>query len=269
MSTEPVTLRQLQLAELEIMREFQRVCMENSLRYYVLGGTLLGAVRHQAFIPWDDDVDVGMPRPDYERLSAIADRVFADGYALQSRLTEPAYPFMFAKLLDTRTHLVDRATAGLAIRHCVSIDVFPLDGTPERGTARKVHQWALRWCKLRLGAEFPRGRLGGYLARASRLAPRSWAAGLSERFARRYPYDRSATVVNPGGAWGYERESVSRSWFGEGAALPFEGLTVIGPKEWGLYLTHIYGDFMRLPPEEQRTSTHTFTGVTLRGAADR
>jgi lipopolysaccharide cholinephosphotransferase len=268
MSSSP-TLRQLQLAELDILRAFTRLCDGEGLRYFLVGGTLLGAVRHGGFIPWDDDVDVAMPRPDYERLSASLGASGDDRYALQTYRTEASCPYVFAKLMRDGTSLRERETEHLPIRHLVSIDVFPLDGAPAGRLPRLVHAWVHRFCRLRIKADT---RLTGpkrLLARLISLAPRSWAIGLLEWFARRYPYDKSPYVVTPGGAWGYARESAPRSWFGEGVRVTFEGEQLVAPRGWDHYLTQMYGDYHLPPPLEARNSGHELTQVELDAAPGR
>ena len=98
-------LRDLQLVELEILREFVRVCEAHGLRYYLAYGTLLGAVLHRGFIPWDDDIDVTMPRPDYERFARICASELRPGFTWQSYRTDRHYPFLFGKLLKDGTVL--------------------------------------------------------------------------------------------------------------------------------------------------------------------
>jgi lipopolysaccharide cholinephosphotransferase len=255
--------RQLQLTELGIFKEFQRICERHSLTYYLLGGSLLGAVRHGGFIPWDDDIDVGMPRPNYERFASLCDTELGSQFAWQTYRTEPRYPFIFGKLLRNDTLLHDRITQHLPIRHCVSIDVFALDGIPRRAVSRGLHKWTIKLCKLKLGSGMRSRGPKRALAMATRVIPRAWAIAVCEMLARRFPYDDSQIVANLGGAYGYRREAVPKEWLGEGAKLQFEDVKAFGPKEWDKYLTHIYGDYMRLPPEGKRKSDHDLTSVSL------
>src|SRR5450759_3578143 len=104
-TNEVPTTRQLQLIELGIFKEFQRICERHSLTYYLLGGSLLGAVRHGGFIPWDDDIDIGMPREDYEKFKKIANEKFNDRYLFLSEDT-PGYKKAFSVIRDTSTKIV-------------------------------------------------------------------------------------------------------------------------------------------------------------------
>lgn len=256
-------LRRVQLIELEILGELARRCEAESLRWFVIGGTLLGAARHRGFIPWDDDIDIGMPRPDYERFAAHA-RADADGrYAWQSSETDPAYPFMFGKLLRSGTHVVEPAVAHLPIRHAVYIDVFPLDGAPGSRIGRRVHALAFKLAVTALGARIQRSGPRRVLAYVLRVVPRSWAAGVIGFLADRFGYDASPNVVNASGAWGYARECHPRNRMEPSTTLEFEGMTVPVPGDWQAYLTQVYGDYTELPPLEQQRPRHALMVVTL------
>ena len=258
-----VRLRQLQLAELGIFMEIKRLCELNSLRYYLLGGSVLGAVRHKGFIPWDDDMDVAMPRPDYERFASICATQLDEHFWWQSYRTEDHYPLVFGKLLRCGTTLLQQPTQHLPFRHSVNVDVFPLDGIPQSRLTRLVHRNALKLCEMRLSSDIRRSGLKRFPVALTRVIPRRLAIALFEILAPRFDYDSSRAVVNHGGAWGYDREAVPREWFGDGEELEFEGLAVRCPKEWDAYLTHVYGDYMTPPPEKERRSHHELTSLRL------
>jgi lipopolysaccharide cholinephosphotransferase len=256
-------LRRMQLIELEILQELARRCESASLRWFVIGGTLLGAARHGGFIPWDDDIDVGMPRPDYERFDVLCRRSPDTRFAWQSSGTDPAYPFLYGKLLLVGTRVEEAPLAGLPIRLGVSIDVFPLDGAPGSGPGRWVHALAYKAAATALGARIRRAGIRRYVAYPMRALPRSWAIGLVGLLARRFTYDGSTYVVNAGGAWGYGRECQPRRRLEPPATLEFEGMRVPVPGRWHEYLAQIYGDYMRLPPPDERHPRHEVTVLSL------
>jgi len=135
----------LKAIELDIFKAFLKVCKENDLRYFLAGGTLLGAVRHKGFIPWDDDMDVLMPRKDYDRFLEIGQSLLPPEYFLQTRQTDREYPCNFAKIRDSRTTFVEKSLKDRVINHGVYIDIFPLDYFPQSPV---VQQWKLFWWKL-------------------------------------------------------------------------------------------------------------------------
>jgi lipopolysaccharide cholinephosphotransferase len=249
-------LRALQLQELELLRELARRCEAASLRWYVLGGTLIGAARHGGFVPWDDDVDVGMPRPDYDRFEALSATEIDPRFGWQSAATEAAWPFAYGKLLLAGSDIVDPSTAHLPIRRGAFIDIFPLDGAPAPGPGRWVHRLGLKLAVTALGSRLRRRGPRSVAALPLRLVPRGLSLAVLAALARRHPFDASPFAVNAGGAWGYTRECQPIATFEPAARLAFEGLEVLAPARWYSYLAGIYGDWERLPPDADRMPRH-------------
>lgn len=127
-------MNDLQKCQLEILKEFIRVCTKHHLQYYLVGGTCLGAVRHQGFIPWDDDIDVAMPRKDYDLFITMQDQM-KPPYFIQTYRSDPNYIYNYAKVRDSSTTFIENYFACHQINHGVWIDVFPLDGISERDEA--------------------------------------------------------------------------------------------------------------------------------------
>jgi lipopolysaccharide cholinephosphotransferase len=259
-------LRKLQLVELDILREFVRVCEAHGLRYYLAYGTLLGAVRHRGFIPWDDDVDVTMPRSDYVRLAKLCAAELGPELIWQSYLTDEHYPHLFGKLLMSGTVLQQSPAGHMPFRQAVYIDVFPLDGGARSWWAKVLQRLTIRVCRLRLGADFKRRRVKRILAQTTRVIPRRWAIAAFETMTRAFPADGSRGWISAGGPYGYHRESFPTEWFGLGATQLFEGDPMIGPTAADEYLTHLYGEYMTLPPITARVSHHGVTKVDLAAA---
>lgn len=251
-----LSLEEIQQAELEILREFDRICREEGLRYSLVGGTLLGAVRHKGFIPWDDDIDVAMPRPDYERFRKLT---FDGTYALKGFPDEEDEDTLFSKFVDTSIRVKETF---LKNDLHLWIDVFPIDGLPsdEREVAR-IYAKANRCRRLVLAscADLSRGRtrmrrvaknvlhaLDGVFA----IGKRSGSA--LQCLAKRYSYDASPHVGCI--VWGLygAGERLPADAFSHMVEMEFEGELFPAMHCWDEYLSGIYGDYLQLPPEDQR-----------------
>lgn len=130
-------IRELQLRILETLKAVDNVCREHNLRYYIWAGTMIGAVRHKGFIPWDDDLDIAMPRPDYDRLIEHAAEWLPKPYEMVCAENDGVYPLPFAKIQNADTTLIERMH--LKYLGGIYLDVFPIDGVPEGAVARKLH----------------------------------------------------------------------------------------------------------------------------------
>lgn len=242
--------------QLGILGYFMQLAEQYQLRYFVTGGTLLGAVRHEGFIPWDDDVDVAMPRPDFERLAALMRGQASVDHTWSDWRTNSDYPFAYAKLGLVGTEYSEYRTEHLSMPHTVAIDIFPFDGVPSNKALRVLHRMACRVLQLRIGSGSRRPWMRAALVRLLTVLPRAWAVRSYERVVTSVPYDSSTLVANVAGLSGYTRNVMPRSWFAEVAYLPFEGLQVAAPAGWHQYLEQIYRDYMSLPPESKRHSLH-------------
>lgn len=259
-------LKKLKLIEMDMLCVFIDVCQKLNLRYYLLGGTLLGAVRHKGFIPWDDDIDVGMPRGDYEIFLEKAQSLLPAYLFLQSLHSEPAYPMCFAKLRNNETTFIESSIHHMKINHGVYIDIFPLDYYPDN--EQKQLQFN------RKNADYIR-RISMTFHTAERKALKTHLKSLLIKL--RYPslektvrkrealyrsVPPSTKLANYGGAWG-EKEIMPADWYGEGTTLIFEGLEVSAPAKYHEWLTQVYGDYMQLPPEEKRVGHHYVDVIDL------
>lgn len=133
-------LRKLQLSELDILKKFHEVCEKHNLTYYLTGGTLLGAVRHKGFIPWDDDIDVVMPYDDYKKLCKLPSEVFGEEFFLQNADTDVQYPLLFSKLRKNNTHAEEIDFKNLSLHKGHFIDVFSMYHT-------STNRWQSFWKK--------------------------------------------------------------------------------------------------------------------------
>lgn len=249
-------LRQLQLAELEILKEFVRICEEHGLRYYLVGGTLLGAVRHKGFIPWDDDIDVAMPREDYDRFAKIAPQELGSQYFYQCPDTDPYYFLTYAKVRKNGTAVYEERFKKAKFHKGIFIDIFPLDFCPRPGLICHLLFNVLAVMNYRgqvdSGETYePYKEISGKIGyTVLRLFSPKGLVRMRKRLLRLSKrLSQGAYVASYSGAYGYHREVFPAMWFVEGADVLFEGKTYKGPTEVNRELEQIFGEnFMEFPP---------------------
>ena len=262
-------LRALQLTELEIMRLFVKLCEQHRLRYYIVGGTMLGAMRHKGFIPWDDDMDVGMPRPDYERFREIAPLELPEGYAYLNFRDNPEHKRFFSRLVDKRVHVMN-ASASKLLQEEAWIDIFPLDGMPGNALRRKWHFWHMTLWRLlfhasvfeqtvnlmRPGRPWYQKLAIRFLAvtKLGQKADTVKIGGRIDKLLKKYPYDESPWVTLLFSSY-LMKETVSKAVIGEGRFYPFEDMQLRGFAKAEEYLTQVYGDW-RTPPKGEDKDKH-------------
>lgn len=257
----------LRAAQLELLAEFDRVCTAHGLEYFALYGTALGAWRHNGFIPWDDDLDLGMLRPEYDRLTEIVGSELGEGFMFQTVDTDPYYGCMFGKLRKEGTRCVDKISLGSRQQGGIFIDVFPLDA---RATGRLAsrEQRVMRYIGFRLlylkaGYHLPM-RKDSILARvaqvvvrgAVRVLPRRAIIALTMRHARLGRTESPDQYVSLFGAYFYDRDTVEAEWIHPLRELRFEDRTIPVFADVESYLAQIYGDYAQPPSVEQRIGHH-------------
>lgn len=261
------TLRKLQLLELKIALEIKRVCEKNGLRFFLTGGTLLGAVRHGGFIPWDDDMDISFSRSDYDAFTAACKTDLGPEFLLQTWDTDPSYPFPAGKIRLKGTHAQERFSAE-GNENGIYVDIFPFDNVPDGAWAYRLQSWRyylgkrLLWMKKGYGrciaGESIAKKFKYHLA-AVLVAPLPYARlkRWMDRAMRRYDNEPTRLAIVPG-VYSFSRETIDRSWLDDLAPVSFEGHTFPAFRRKEEYLRKVYGDYMRLPPEDQRAG-HEFT----------
>ena len=254
-------LADIKQVEKGLLREFDTICSKNSLYYTLCGGTMLGSIRHQGFIPWDDDIDVFMPRPDYERLlNGDVDLTFLPEYVKIVSYKDGSSNFPFMKLVDTRTDIsVDYYDDRYNVRH-IWIDILPMDGNsddPEKCAAacRKSH--ILRHALLLKMSQKGEGksRLKAALKPFAKVAllpiPMHTLCRMIDDVSKSFPFDEGKTVCCI--MWGCgPREKIDRKQYMTPVWKEFEGDLYPVPSNYVEYLTNLYGDYMQLPPVEKR-----------------
>lgn len=251
--------KKIHLRLLLIMKELHRICVDNNITYYVYYGTALGAKRHKGFIPWDDDVDIGMPRPDYEKFCALADNCFPDFIERRYFKTVKNSPFHFVKLIDNRTTLIEQNYKNYL--EGLYIDVFPIDGVGKYNILDKIkcrYIWNVhRMIIYRCSTEKKNSLIKNIIASICRKMDLNKLHNILEKALISTSYESSEYVTNYLGGL-KTNDIVPRHVLGKPQLMTFEDAELYAPEKINEYLTKLYGDYMELPPENQRVFKHNY-----------
>ena len=263
-------LAELQRASLEMAKYFRDFCQEHGLLFYLCGGCCIGAVRHKGFIPWDDDVDVFMPRDDYERFRELWPRE-ADTvrYPLVESDEHLVNGEIFATIRDTQTTFVKTRQEGLDMPHGIVLDVIPLDGCPEGSARKKQKLWASVYSLFR-SQVIPETH-GGLLASGSKVlldiirSPhgryKMWRK--AEREMTQYRIEDCEKITELVTGPRYMQNEFPKEIFASAVMVPFEDTEMPIPVGYDTYLRTVFGDYMQLPPEDQRRPHHDVVFMDL------
>lgn len=266
-------LRELQLFEYDILKNFVAICTRNRLQYFLAEGTLLGAVRHHGFIPWDDDVDVCMPRGDFEKFTEIAPSEIPDGYTCCLQNDTGIWGTL--RIADTN-HKICRKLNEQELELFVSVDVFPLDGFPKNSFEQKFHWLSIffQYCMFRYARieRIDRKKKRGLCSRLAIMLASAIPVGklLDEQtelrhltdVLKKYSFSNSEAVINFYSEYGKKTVAVPKtvmpkSFFGDGKVTMFESEEFCIPSMAEKILEKEYGDYMTPPPLEERKAKHS------------
>ncbi|MCL2024063.1 MAG: LicD family protein [Oscillospiraceae bacterium] len=261
-------LAELHTCEVEIMREIERICREENIRYYMYGGTLLGAIRHKGFIPWDDDVDLVMSRAEYDRFAKACKKKLGKDYFYQTCFTDPEFPMPFAKVRKNNTRITEDKWLERNMHNGCFVDILPLDYFPKSEFLGKLYLQIYH--TLHQACAFKRCQSSNPLAhiafRYIKKRGHKYAYKLRDRFLR---------FVNAHGSKDYYcsfgshykpmiRRRLDSAWFGEPVYMDFEGESFPAPGHWQGYIHHLFGEnYMELPPIEDRYCHSDFGRVVI------
>lgn len=252
-----ITTEELKAIQLDILQKVADFCDKNGLRYFLCGGTLIGAIRHKGYIPWDDDIDIAMPRPDYDQFIRTFNQPDSY-YQVSSLANDPLYALPYAKVYDNRTILRQLQYPG--DKFGVNIDVFPADGVKDAAQIYKI---------MRLRKYLNTKRANYYKRTLSKIIINTFGKILLFPFSARKiaswidnetrkcafgSVPKAGVIANPYGPC----EMVDKSVFDSDVYQEFEGRKFRVPIGFDTWLRSIYGDYMQLPPEEHRVPHHTF-----------
>lgn len=264
-------IQEIHRLQVNMIKQLHEVCIANGIRYTVLCGSLLGAVRHKGFIPWDDDMDIALLRDDYEKLLQVLKEKPITGCFLQDHTTDPHHCQPYAKLLKEDTVYIERMQKESKGRNGIFIDIFPLDliEAPGKKTVefrRIVSRFITFAVWHKEGCHMERkGFKKGINVIAAVLSV------LPKRFLLKI---QRCLVVRPHPEWLYAASMFSSNYhtgklyfkttdFDNLIQLPFEDTVVNAPENWEENLTRLYKNYMQLPPEDKRNSGHDVIRVEL------
>lgn len=261
-------LRELQLVDLALFNKFSKFCEENNIKYFALGGTLLGAVRHKGFIPWDDDMDLGIPREDYEKLLLLCSKEKVN-FELHTYKNDANYYRYFARVEDSSIK-IKRTDNRIEEISSAWIDIFPLDGMPNNFVLRKVWKYYLLYRRARYKLSCfdkavnvnKKGRpfIERVLVKVGRIIPTQKLLNTKkelmklDKALKRFPYSKSDYLVNAMGAYKFN-EMFHKKVYGDGRWYDFENTKIWGPEDYDTVCRQLYGDYM-LPPREEDRNHH-------------
>lgn len=256
--------------EIDMMLEIKRICEKHNIKYFLVGGSLLGAVRHKGFIPWDDDLDFGMLREDFEKFKRVAPQELNPRYAYQSYQTEPNSHYIFDKIRLRDTFFTTKFSNRFEIENGLFIDILIYDRTAKSERAQKRHINALRrWTRIMniRWVNVPRKNVA-YKASVimlpfMRLVPMKLYHMLFDTMLKWYKNSDSPWVID-GVGQNIEKGAFPIEWLEETVDAPFENTTFPIPKGYDEYLRHWYGNnYMSLLPISSRSSGHILNRIDL------
>ena len=262
-----ITIQQLKELLLQVMDAIDKYCRHNEIRYFITAGTLIGALRHKGYIPWDDDIDIVMLRDDYEKFISRFN-AYSERYKVYSIETDANCHYAYAKVYDSNTVFIEghEDMGGKVIG--VNVDVFPLDYvTDDYNDAIRLKNQIKPYDNIVTVKHIAKKDRGLFknvslfiLKAVCAFVPYSWCIKRIDRMARKFEKNtNSRYVVNAVIYAKGEREILEREWFKDSMEVPFENRKYLAPIGADQYMRRLFGDYMRLPPEDKRISHHSFT----------
>lgn len=262
------TIDKIHKENLKLFKEFVKICEAYNLTYYVIGGTFLGAIRHKGFIPWDDDMDIALPRKDFNILMEIANKNLPKNMELISFKNNTYNRYYLPKIINKNIKIHEKRTEHKNGEINVFIDIFPIDGTPNNLFLRKIYYLRVLWYRMLIAWFYideidknkKRKKYEKLLIKIGTCFPTKKVIKINKIFSKldkllqKNTYENSNNVGTIMGAY-KTREIVPKEYFGTPVKYDFEGISVFGPEKYHEYLTHIYGDYMT-PPKNKLENQH-------------
>ncbi len=257
-------LRRIQLLQVRILEEVDRICRKKKLKYYIIAGTLLGAVRHGGFIPWDSDIDIAMFRDDYEKFVREGNEIIDKRFFIQSDYSDKHHRYAFAKVRVNETKFIEKGNKMKDSHYGFYLDIFVLDDIKSQPSKMDYFNAKLLKLFMRIKA-FRSGQI--HSTKVFRTAIAVIGAGMTFFLSRRTinnMINRIMTkdnnkgyglVTNYCSRYGILKQTMPKEVYGEPVEIEFEGRKFLAPNKYLNWLERIYGDYMKLPPPEKRRMT--------------
>ncbi len=260
-------LKQIQAIQQDLIQEVARICRKCGIHFNMVGGTMLGAIRHKGYIPWDDDADIGFLRTEYEKFrEACKSELNHEKYYMQDLRDTEGYRWGYGKLRRKNTEFIRLNQEFMPYGQGISIDLMPFDNVPDSFLARRIHFFRcflyrkLFWSEV--GSRSEKNVWIRILYKGLRLIPMKWVVKSYQRFIdsgqkKKTQLVRILTFPTPKKVYGYERR-----WYTQLQPYPFGEMMLPGAKDYDGYLQVKYGNYMELPPIEKR-KTHPVSKLKL------
>lgn len=253
-------LAKMHQVHLSLADELRRICEKYDIKYFMLAGTLLGAIRHKGFIPWDDDMDFGMFRPDFEKFLKVADHELnKEKYYLQTDRKEKYYTFNFVKIRLNGTKVLEDFSSHVDVNQGIYIDIFPLDSISDNRLEALIQYdffWYYRnllWVKCGYGSKQRESKISFKIARIlSHFYSIGTLKKCKNKIITKYMGKQTKKVVTSDGNYGLKKETIDADLMNEIIMYKFEDREYPGFRDYDRYLSYFYGDYMKLPPIEKR-----------------
>lgn len=259
---------------LDLLITFHQFCESHKLKYYIIGGTLLGAVRHKGFIPWDVDADVAMPREDYEKMLSLVSE-FPQDYFIQNINTEKHFHTPKTKIIVNGAKKDNPDNYLASSRTGLNLDIFPLDVPPSEINKRKIQRLKIKFFKFILSIKLKmkkspmstKAKIKHSLRTLLRVIlypiTNKIIINTMTRVMTKFNKKDSGLLCSMASHYDYNKQVMSKEIYGDGQEIEFEGKILIAPDKIEEYLTQIYGDYMKTPSVEKRQAMYRNLKLTL------
>jgi lipopolysaccharide cholinephosphotransferase len=262
-------LNKLHNLQVQILDEIVRICDSNNMDYFLIGGTLLGAIRHKGFIPWDDDLDIAMPRKSYDKFISLCNSEMNNKYILDLFENNSGYWLPFIKIRKKNTVCEEKTTSVNKYKHKgVWVDIFPLDNVKHskstmQSLQAKLVKYIMHFIGIKQGYFTTTSVKQSVMFNIFRLISIDRAFKIQHKIMTLWNDQETRYFVNLGSQYNYVKQTIPKDKYYPPVKVEFEGKLYNAPNDWDYILTRIYGDYMQLPPVEKRTSGHHIVKVDL------